>query len=403
MEILLGALLGIVVAGLGAVILLRNGRRPPDSVEPAIDTAVLQTEVSRTVSDALAQALNELTERARQDRDESVRLATELITKASAEQLGTKTELINTTVNTVKDQVNHQLELINTALTALQTRSAAQHESMEDVVKALTQRTDSLHNILSNSQARGQWGERLAEDMLRAAGFMEGVNYHKQTIIDGVGSDSGGRPDYHFDMPPDRVLFMDVKFPLDKYVEYVQATSDGERNQAKQAFLAAVSGHVATLAKRDYINKSTYNTIDYVLMFVPNEAISGFVHEVSPDLIDKALEQKVILCSPLTLYAFLVVIRQAAESFHTEQTAAEVMREINLFNNQWKQYTTAVEKVAKHFDNLQSEMESISTGGTRFRKLDVRVREIEKLRKSRGIPELEAGANELESDDIFED
>jgi len=398
MEILLGALLGIIVAGFGAFIVMRNGGRNPAAVEPAIDTAVLQTEVSRTVSDALTKALSDLNERARLDRDESLRLATELITKASADQLGSKTELINTTVNTVKDQVGLQLNRINEVLVSLQTKSATQHESMENVVKALTQRTASLHDILSNSQARGQWGERLAEDMLRAAGFMEGINYHKQTIIDG-----GGRPDYHFDMPPNRVLFMDVKFPLDKYVEYVNANSDAERNETKRAFLAAVSGHVATLAKRDYINKSTYNTIDYVLMFVPNEGISGFVHEVSPELIDKALEQKVILCSPLTLYAFLVVIRQAAESFHTEQTAAEVMREINLFNTQWKQYTTAVEKVARHFDNLRDEMESISTGGTRFRKLDKRVREIEKLRKSRGIPELEVGSEELESEDDSED
>ena len=403
MEILLGALLGIVIAGLVAVILLRNGRRAPDSVDLAVDTAVLQTEVSRTVSEALAQALNDLTERARKDREESLQLATDLITKASAEQLGTKTELINTTVNTVKDQVNHQLELINTALNTLQTKSAAQHQNMEDVVKALTQRTDSLHNILSNSQARGQWGERLAEDMLRAAGFMEGINYHKQTIIEGSGSDGGGRPDYHFDMPPDRVLFMDVKFPLDKYVEYVQATSDGERNQAKQAFLTAVSGHVATLAKRDYVNKSTQNTIDYVLMFVPNEGISGFVHEVSPELIDKALEQKVILCSPLTLYAFLVVIRQAAESFHTEQTAADVMRLINLFNRQWEEYTKAVGKVAKSFEAMQDELNSISAGGTRYRKLSARIKEIEKLRTKQGIPELPVGSNELESDDIFED
>jgi len=330
MEILLGALLGIVVAGIGAFILMRNGGRTAGPVEPAIDSAVLQTEVSRTVSDALTQALSDLTERARLDRDESLRLATELITKASADQLGTKTELINSTVNTVKDQVGLQLNRINEALVSLQTKSATQHESMENVVKALTQRTASLHDILSNSQARGQWGERLAEDMLRAAGFMEGVNYHKQTVIDG-----GGRPDYHFDMPPNRVLFMDVKFPLDKYVEYVNATSDTERNETKRSFLAAVTGHVATLAKRDYIDKSAQNTIDYVLMFVPNEGISGFVHEVSPELIDKALEQKVILCSPLTLYAFLVVIRQAAESFHTEQTAADVMRLINLFNKQW--------------------------------------------------------------------
>ena len=120
-------------------------------------------------------------------------------------------------------------------------------------------------------------------------------------------------------------------------------------------------------------------------------------------MIDKALEQKVILCSPLTLYAFLVVIRQAAESFHTEQTAADVMRLINLFNKQWEEYTKTVESVSKSFEKMQSELDSISTGGTRYKKLNVRIKEIEKLRKQQGIPELPVGVNEFDGDDSLDD
>jgi DNA recombination protein RmuC len=266
-------------------------------------------------------------------------------------------------------------------------------------VKTLSQRTESLNEVLSNSQARGQWGERLAEDMLRVAGFIEGVNYHKQGQIEG-----GGRPDYRFTMPPDRVLFMDVKFPLDKYVEYLNADSDQQRDVAKHSFVRAVSGHVDALAKRDYIDRSEHNTIDYVLMFVPNESISGFVHEVSPALIDQALERKVVLCSPLTLYAFLVVIRQAADSFHTERTAADVMKLVNNFDKQWTEYTKAVDAVADNFRKLNDSLESIVPGGTRFKKLSVPVRAIDKLRRSQGIPELEPSdlqrmAIEQESED----
>lgn len=396
MEILLGAVLGVVGAAAVALVVLRSTRRAPDTpVEPALDPEALQTQVGRTVGDALTRALDELAERARKDREESIKMATDLITKAGVEQLGGRADLINTTMQNVKGEVNEHLKRIDAALTSLQAKSAAQHENMEKVVATLAQRTDNLREILSNSQARGQWGERLAEDMLRAAGFMEGINYHKQSSIEG-----GGRPDYRFDMPPDRVLFMDVKFPLDKYVEYVNATSDTERDTAKKDFLRAVTGHVSTLAKRDYVDKATDNTIDYVLMFVPNEGISGFVHEVSPDLIDQALAQKVILCSPLTLYAFLVVIRQAAESFHTERTAADVMRLINLFNKQWDEYTKAVESVSKSFHKLQDDMESISTGGTRYNKLNVQVKAIEKMRKHQGVPELTVGES---ADALYDD
>ena len=242
---------------------------------------------------------------------------------------------------------------------------------------------DNLNDVLSNSQARGQWGERLAEDMLRAAGFVEGVNYEKQATID-----SGGRPDFRFDMPPDRVLFMDVKFPLDKYSEFVGATDDSVRSAARRSFVVAVRGHVDTLARRDYVNNSADNTLDYVLMFVPNESISGFVHESDPDLIDYALSKKVVMCSPLTLYAFLVVIRQAADSFHTEKTAAEIMQYVNLFQKQWGEYTAAVDKVEKTFETLLDQIASINTDGTRFKKLRAQVKKIEKLRTKQGIPEL---------------
>lgn len=385
MEILLGVAIALVIGLLALLIVLNRRATTASGNSTAVDPALLTADVSRTVSDALSRALDDLGERARRDREESLQMIGELVTRMGTEQFGTRAELINNTMANVKREMSEQLKSLDVAITSLRENNAQQYGAMERAVVALSQRTENLNEVLSNSQARGQWGERLAEDMLRAAGFLEGVNYHKQSQIDG-----GGRPDYRFSMPPDRVLFMDVKFPLDKYVEYLNAESDHQRDLAKQAFLRAVSGHVDALAKRDYIDKSEHNAIDYVLMFVPNESISGFVHEVSPALIDQALERKVVLCSPLTLYAFLVVIRQAADSFHTERTAADVMKLVNNFDKQWKEYTKAVEGVADNFRKLNESLESITPGGTRFRKLSVPVREIDKLRRSQGIPELEA-------------
>jgi DNA recombination protein RmuC len=195
---------------------------------------------------------------------------------------------------------------------------------------------------------------------------------------------------------------MDVKFPLDQYSQYIAAEDDAVRALAKKQFLDALHGHISTLAEREYIDTADNNTIDYVLMFVPNESISSFVHEADPQLIDTALEQKVVLCTPLTLYAFLVVIRQATDSFHTEQNAADIMRRINLFNKEWTKYTEAVESVEEQFKKMLGTIESINVDGTRFKKLNVQVREIEKIRKREGIAEVtadEAGALELESGD----
>ena len=394
--VLLAVLVAVVIVGRS----IQGGLRPqvaqPAPVitpVPQIDPTALKADLSNTVADALNAALLQISNQARHDREESIRMATDLITKASNDQLGARADVINSTMLGVKSEVAGQLKKIDDALNTLRESSATQYGNMEQAVSVLSKRTENLNDVLSSSQARGQWGERLAEDMLRKAGFIEGINYEKQEIING-----GGKPDYTFKMPPDRVLYMDVKFPLDKYAEYINAESDALKAQARLAFLAAVKGHVDTLAKRDYVDKSNDNTIDYVLMFVPNESISGFVHEASPSLIDDALDRKVVLCSPLTLYAFLVVIRQAADSFHTEQTAATIMQRVNQFAKQFDEYTGAVDQVSKSFGKLQNEIDSIATGGTRFKKLNVPVREIEKLRKNQGIPELESGQPAIEDD-----
>lgn len=403
MEIALVAVIAVLV-----IVVLVQARKPaatpvasPVEAPPAIDIAA---QVSAANQQALTEALKSLAaqanaerdqilSQARADRDEVMKLATEIITKASGEELGKRAEVIDATMQGVKTDVTTRLNELGEELARLRDSSSKQYGHMDQAITGLTKRTENLNEVLSSSQKRGQWGERLAEDILRSAGFVEGQNYSKQATIDG-----GGRPDYRFEMPPDRVLFMDVKFPLDQYMAYLNQTDEALRAQSKANFLNALNGHVNALAKREYMDKSKENTIDYVLMFVPNESISSFIHEADPNMIDNALNKKVVFCTPLTLYAFLVVIRQAADSFHTERTAADIMQRINLFQKEWVNYTAAVDAVETKFKSLTDAIESINTDGTRFKKLNVQVREIEKIRKKQGVSELNpAEALALES------
>jgi DNA recombination protein RmuC len=396
----------VVLAGVVVFLAMRKPAAPSTTGVPGAPGAptapsVSPEEIAARVELATQKALNDavarLSAQAEQDRKEAIRLATESVTKSGQELLDTKAQVIDATLRGVSTDVTKRLNELNTELQNLRESSSRQYGSVEEAVSALAKRTDNLKDILSNSQKRGQWGERLAEDILRSAGFVEGKNYSKQQQIEG-----GGKPDYRFEMPPDRVLFMDVKFPLDQYSHYIAAEDDAVRAIAKRQFLDSLHGHISALAKREYLEKADNNTIDYVLMFVPNESISSFVHEADPDLIDTALEQKVVLCTPLTLYAFLVVIRQATDSFHTEQNAADIMKRINLFNKQWDEYTKAVGSVEDQFKKMIGAIESINVDGTRYKKLDVQVRAIEKIRKREGIAEVdadEAGALELESGD----
>jgi DNA recombination protein RmuC len=356
-----------------------------------IDTSTLREDLSRelsltvnaTVAHTVNQAMSQLSERARADREESIKIAAESIAKSGGEQLGSRAEVIDNTLSNLATQMGQRLDALNNELHQLRQINNTQYDSVGKAVEALAKRTDNLNEILSSSQKRGQWGERVVEDMLRAAGFIENVNYNKQDT-----NVVGGRPDYKFMMPPNRVLFMDVKFPLDRYAAHFSAETDALREHAKNEFVKAVKGHIDALAKRDYINNAKEEALDYVLMFLPNESISGFVHEADPKLLDYALANKVVLCSPLSLYSFLVVVRQATDSFHTEQTAASIMQQINKFNTEWTKYVKGVEDVKDTFDKLNQKIDDISTGGTRFKKLSVPIREIEKMRTKQGIPEL---------------
>jgi DNA recombination protein RmuC len=385
MEIVL-IVVGIIIVALQVLQFMDRRKQEPSATPLATDPTApvyVADDVKNIVRDSLDAALVRLGEQARVDREEAIKLSSQQVAKDSSEQLGQKADSISQTLTTIKDAMEKKIGELDKELRDLRENNRSQFDNVGKAVDTLSRRTENLNEVLSNSQKRGQWGERLAEDMLRAAGFVDGVNYTKQDI-----NAAGGKPDFKFNMPPNRVLYMDVKFPLDQYSAHFNAETDALRASSKTEFVKAVKGHVDALAKRDYVMNSKEEALDYVLMFVPNESISGFVHEADPTLIDYALSKKVVLCSPLTLYAFLVVIRQATDSFHTEQTAATIMQQINKFSKEWVNYAKAVDQVQATFQKLQNEIESIGSEGTRYKKLNVPVKDIEKLRKNQGIPEL---------------
>ena len=391
MNNILFLVLGLVI-GAAAIFLARRqsdlGRSTDTSNGKDIEATVAQA-----VGSALADALETLDQRSQRDRQDSINLASDRVAQASGEQLGRRAEQIDASLRGVQESIGLRIQQMDDEIKRLREQNAEKFGSVDKAVSDLLKSTGDLNNVLSSSQARGQWGERMAEDLLKAAGLIEGINYEKQDTISG-----GGRPDYTFLMPPDRVLYMDVKFPMDSYTKFVSATDSGVMASLKADFMKAVRDRVKELERRDYVVSTTQQSLDYVLLFVPNESITGFIHEADPTLIDWALERKVVLCSPLTLYAFLVVVRQATESFHTEETAAQIMQMMGKFRKQWESYVKSLDKVKRNFDNMQEELDDL-TVGKRFKGLNRETKKIEALRKQHNIPELLAGEDEVVDND----
>ena len=390
MDFLLPLALGLAIGAAILFLALRNKTVQQDSA-PTTSTD-LTSSVQGVVQSALNEALSALNEQSRRDREESIKLAADRVAEASSERLGKSAKDIDTSLRSVQESLSQRMQQMDVEIKRLHDQNAEKFGNVDRAVNDLVKRTSDLNNVLSSSQARGQWGERMAEDMLRAAGFIEGANYKKQNTIEG-----GGRPDYTFMMPPDRVLYMDVKFPMDSYTAFVAAVDQTSRDSLKKDFITAVRARVTELQKRDYAVVTTEHSLDYVLLFVPNESITGFIHEADPNLIDWALAQKVVLCSPLNLYAFLVVIRQATESFHTEQAASHMMQLMNKFKVQWEKYVKSLDQVKKSFDKMQGELD-VLTVGARYKKLAGEVKKIDDLRKQQNVPELPA--SELADDEI---
>ena len=234
--------------------------------------------------------------------------------------------------------------------------------------------TGKLTNVLGNVKLRGQWGERMAEDIIRHAGLLEGVNYRKQTQL----ASSTTKPDITFLLPDGRSVNMDVKFPLDNYLKMVNAPSDMERDAASKEFIRNAKARVKELQTRDYINPAE-NTLDFVLLFIPNEQVFGYIHEAAPEFMDEALKQKVVLCSPFTLYATLAVIRQAHENFRFERDMRKIIQDIEIFV---KHYVTFKERFAdmeKLIADLDSNYRDIREKS--FKNIDTKIRHIEEFKQ----------------------
>lgn len=259
----------------------------------------------------------------------------------------------------------------------------AQLEQVSLTQRSLAEHTDQLRQALASPKQRGQWGERMAEDVLRAAGFREGVNYRRQRAIEG-----GTIPDFRFLLPRELELRMDVKFPVDNYLRVLEAPTDEERARYTRAFVADVRTHVRGLAGRGYIDHR--DTVDCLLLFIPNEAVYAFLHEADPEVVDVALGQRVVLCSPSTLFAVLAVVRRSVEQFQLERRSDEILRCLGGVTSEWDKLTGAIEKVGRQLDQVHKSFHD-DLNGTRRRVFQRRLDEIEALQSASERPVLGSG------------
>jgi DNA recombination protein RmuC len=290
---------------------------------------------------------------------------------------GFHTELVRNDLAVVRESLGRLGDLVQ--------RNGGEGKSgfaeLSTVLRNVDARTNTMASALGNSRVRGQWGERAAEDILRSAGFVEGVSYFKQQPLDGGRT----RPDFTFPLPKGYTLNMDVKFPIENYARLVEATVDADRDRFERAFLRDVRGRVKEVVDGSYADPAR-GTVDYALLFIPSESVYAEINRLDVTFVDAALSQRVIPCSPLTLFGVLAVVRKAAESFAFNQASNEVLVAMDHFESEWRRFIDNFAVLGRQLATARGTYDQLV--GVRATKLEAPLAQIAALRRERGLPAL---------------
>ncbi|HXQ81516.1 MAG TPA: DNA recombination protein RmuC [Opitutaceae bacterium] len=270
----------------------------------------------------------------RVNRDDFLRLAEQsfaLLHDKSAGDLATRQQAIDSLVKPLRES----LEKVDAKISELEQRReraygelGRQLESLSSAQLRMHAETTKLSMALSTTRTAGTWGEVQLRRVVELAGMTEHCDFSEQQVF----SDEAGRnrPDLVVSLPGGQRIVVDAKAPTEAYRE-AAAEGDPDLRLAKlKEHAAKVRGHVEALANRDYWAKIAPSP-EFVVLFLPGDSFLAAAVESDPSIMDRAISQKVLLATPMTLVALLKAAaygwRQEAVSRSAEEVS-ELGREL---------------------------------------------------------------------------
>lgn len=352
------ALIGGILLGVGLFYFLKKGQQA--SSEDITET------IEQRLEDIVPKALMEANEYLVRTARES--LSSE--TKQSRIDLENKRKEIERMVKSMDDYLK---EAEKERIDSYATLKSSVEESRK-ITEQLSVNTENLKNVLSDNQVRGQFGERVADDLLKMAGFVRGVDYEFNKQQEG----SKTRPDFAVFLPDGTRINVDSKFPYANLQKMSETDDNGMKKKYMKDFERDVKEKIKQVTSRDYINPED-KTVDFVILFIPNEMIFSYIYDKMPDLSQEAMESKVILAGPFSFTAILRMIRQSYENFRVQKNIYNIIGHVKAFEKEFDNFSGEFYKIGDRISSLQKQYDNVSS--TRFNQL---VRKIDKVKEEGG-------------------
>lgn len=337
-------------------------------------------DLARSIEETLNNLLPKITQSA---GEQTALLAKEKLESASVslkQDFQNKQTMIQDTIKRLQEE----LKQANDRLEKAERDRIGSFEGLRQQISLQTKQTDSLiatttrlQSVLSNNQQRGIFGERVAKELLDLAGFSKGIDYLEQES-----QSEGARPDFTLLLPNGMKINVDAKFPYQNLLKLVETKDESQREQYRKAFEQDVKAKIKQVTTREYVNTSE-NTVDFVIIFVPNEKIFSHIYDEMNDILTEGLRQKVIFAGPFSFTAILRMVRQAYDNFSIQKNLQNIVKYIQTFREEFGKYNEEFDKLGDRIESTSKQFQSVAQ--TRTLKLS---RIVDKI-------ELESGAEEV--------
>ena len=228
-------------------------------------------------------------------------------------------------------------------------------ESVSRSQQALHDETQNLVNALRRPEVRGQWGELTLRRVVELAGMVEHCDFSEQAQTEG--DDGPLRPDMIIHLPENRTLVVDVKTPLDAYLEATAAKDAKSRQTALKRHARHVRERVRELSSKSYWSQFD-GSPEFVILFVPGEQFLSAALDIEPNLNEEAIKQKVLLTTPNSLIALLKVVAYGWRQMTLAENAEQIR---DLGQDLYHRLTTFIGHLSKLGRQLGSSVDAFNS------------------------------------------